>query len=89
MIDLGPHNTGFRLTFSNGWTISVQFGKYNYAEGHKNVSHYSRSYPLAQSAEIGAFPGMGKGWHKFKCLPDSGDDIYPCVPADLIARQPV
>jgi len=86
VIDLGPKNTGFRLTFSNGWTISVQFGEHNYAEGRTNVSHYSRSYPLAQSAEIAAFPEMHKGWHKFKCLPDSGDDVYPCVPADLIAQ---
>lgn len=86
MIDLGPNETGFRLTFSNGWVISIQFGEGNYAEGRAKAPSYSHSYLSARSAEVAAFPEASNDWHKFKCLPDSGDDVYPYVSADLIAQ---
>lgn len=87
MINLGPHNTGFRMDFPNGWTVSVQFGKYNYCENsHTTVNLYGGRYLSATSAEVAAYKTASNGWYRFKCLPDSGDDAYPCVPADLIAQ---
>jgi len=38
-------NRGFHLTFSNGWTISVQFGPFNYCE------HYDKNCPNPMQQE--------------------------------------
>jgi hypothetical protein len=32
---LSTENRGFQLTFNNGWTISVQFGRGNYCSNQK------------------------------------------------------
>jgi len=59
-------NKGFQITFQNGWTISVQFGKGNYCEvGYigeyggemKKLRHYSKD------AEIAIF--KGEEWYNF------------------------
>jgi hypothetical protein len=42
--------TGFHIVFGNGWTASVQWGSYNYADG--------------QTAEIAAWDKDGN-WHSF------------------------
>lgn len=48
-------NSGFTMTFENGWTISVQFGKANYATIRESVSI---------SAEIGIWDKDGT-WYDF------------------------
>lgn len=83
MINLGPSNTGFRMDFPNGWTVSVQFGKPIYCENSHTT--YGGSYLSADSAEVAAYKTASGGWHKFKCLLDSGDDVYPNVSPDRIA----
>ena len=30
-------SVGFNLKFSNGWTVSVQFGDHNYCDNYKNI----------------------------------------------------
>ena len=86
MINLGPRNTGFRMDFSNGWTVSVQFGEHNFCENpHTTVNLYGGHYPSADSAEVAAYKTASHGWHRFKCLPDSGDDVYSNVSPDQIA----
>lgn len=86
MIDLGPHNTGFRMDFPNGWTVSVQFGKCNYCENsHTTANLHGGRYLSADSAEVAAYKTASNGWYRFKCLPDSGDDVYSNVSPDQIA----
>jgi len=49
------YNNGFTMTFENGWTISVQFGKANYARIIDGVS---------VSAEIAIWDKDGT-WYDF------------------------
>jgi hypothetical protein len=34
---LGKHAKGFKITFENGYTISVQFGFGNYCDNHSDI----------------------------------------------------
>jgi len=52
------YNNGFTMTFSNGWTISVQFGKANYCNRDKEEN-------FAYTAEIAAWDKDGK-WYEFE-----------------------
>ena len=54
----GDTFNGFHMTFENGWTVSVQFGKGNYAE-HRGG--FERDQP-----EFTEFP-MGKLHKQFSC----------------------
>lgn len=62
---------GFHLKFSNGWTVSVQFGPGNYCDNyHLDFDEYSTSGPLhktvppSATAEVAAWDKDGN-WHKF------------------------
>jgi hypothetical protein len=46
-------NTGFQMTFSNGWTISVQFGQFNYCS-NKNCEDTKRTVECV-NAEVAVF----------------------------------
>ena len=45
-------NKGFHMTFENGWTISVQWGRENYCEQVENEADGTH---LAKDAEIAAW----------------------------------
>lgn len=61
---------GFHITFPNGWTVSVQFGRGNYCD---NYSHEDRTVPVPDSsdAEIAAWPDTGGKWLNF----EGGDTV--------------
>ena len=48
---VSTENKGFQLTFQNGWTISVQWGKGNYCS-NRNLEIKDESMLEAKSAEI-------------------------------------
>lgn len=52
------YHKGFQMMFRNGWTVSVQFGKTNYAD---NPNHFDES----EKAEIAAWDENGN-WYKFE-----------------------
>ena len=60
-------NKGFSITFSNGWTVSVQIGVMNYCsnrdlETNPTWAECSSSKPCP-NAEIASF--KGDEWHDF------------------------
>lgn len=69
------HNKGFQITFANGNTISVQFGKGNYctpADGRGRYDDDPEFGAEAESAEVAAWPELrGEGtcedWYNFGC----------------------
>ena len=56
---------GFHIKFENGWTISVQFGQYNYSSNY-NLDAESQDDPVPPSdtAEIAAF-NEADDWYVF------------------------
>lgn len=42
---------GLWFTFANGYTLSIQIGENNYADGHKNISPYGKSRFSTVAAE--------------------------------------
>ena len=71
--DKTPVTNGFHMTFANGWTVSVQFGKFNYISDR---GHHGQSV----DAEIAAWDKDGI-WYVF------GDDgkVKGWVKADEVA----
>lgn len=73
------NHKGFHMTFENGWTVSVQFGKYNYANNRQNTDS-------SPDAEIGAWDKDGN-WYKFPGF--NGETVrgnqYPNDVAEFIA----
>jgi hypothetical protein len=62
----GSGETGFHITFENGWTASVQWGSGNYCDDRwtpREPNHVSAN------AEIAAF--KGDKWHKWRGHGDS------------------
>ena len=73
-------NTGFQMTFANGWTVSVQWGPNNYIAdrrcGDKSVN-----------AEIAAW-SENDNWYRFEndtvkgwCKPDEVADFMAMIKA--------
>lgn len=54
--DKTPYTNGFHMTFANGWTVSVQFGKVNYISDR---GHHGQSV----DAEIAAWDADGAWFH--------------------------
>lgn len=73
---------GFRMTFENGWTVSVQFGPGNYCEHH--FAHWGepdrRSGWESKTAEIAAWDENAT-WYKFP----SGDTVDGWKTPDEVA----
>lgn len=62
---------GFKITFENGWTISVQFGLYNYCDNRDNRQEpRDDSDYRCKNAEVGIFSAAG--WHR---LDGESDDV--------------
>jgi hypothetical protein len=55
-------STGFQITFENGWTVSVQFGPYNYCERHDDIPDANGVYEVRPSAnaEVAVLDPKGK-----------------------------
>lgn len=60
--------TGFHITFENGWTVSVQFGQFNYCAARHmdtDVALYQESSKTqVETAEIAAWD-RANNWHDF------------------------
>ena len=88
-------NQGFRMTFRNGWTVSVQFGPGNYCDNKDRLvvqgwrPGEKRTEGLeCANAEIAAFNDGGEVWHKFEhdtvsgyCQPNEIADFIALVAA--------
>lgn len=64
---------GFHMTFENGWTVSVQFGKNNYVADRSNKGQ-------SVNAEIAAWDKDGV-WYRFP----NGDTVQGWNSADDVA----
>jgi len=54
---------GFHITFENGCTVSVQFGKGDYGDNYRYRGDYHDEMPASQTAEVAAWDEMGN-WIK-------------------------
>ena len=76
-----PYSQGFSMTFGNGWTVSVQFGKANYGGNETGANH-------SKTAEIAAWD-QNDNWYKFDnndtvkgwCKPDEVADFMVMIKA--------
>ncbi len=62
------HSHGFHVTFANGYTVSVQFGKYSYC-GNRTFELEAEAPDHCVDAEVAAWGPDGK-WLKME-----GDDV--------------
>lgn len=84
------YNTGFQMTFSNGWTVSVQLGRSNYCSNQNLGNAMSENgIPFnGADAEIAAWDAQGF-WYKFDesntvngwCKPDEVADFIAQIAA--------
>lgn len=54
---------GFQVSFENGWTVSVQFGRGNYCQNY-NHDNYDGPVPPSRTAEVAAWD-KDDNWHDF------------------------
>jgi hypothetical protein len=83
-------NTGFQITFENGWTVSVQFGRGNYCSNRTEWNPISASDRIlfqSEDAEVAAWDENGI-WYRFEndtvkgyCKPDEVADFIAKVKA--------
>lgn len=83
-------NRGFQIQFSNGWTISVQFGPGNYCErqGLDYDAPLKERVWKSQTAEVAAWDSEGT-WYDLdnSRLLDKGDTgVYGYVDANTVAH---
>lgn len=80
---------GFQMTFSNGWTVSVQWGINNYCEHYNRTTRSGENLDTVQrdvgaegsnTAEIAAWD-KDKNWHKFE-----DDTVMGWVHPDQVAN---
>jgi len=60
-------NRGFQVTFANGWTVSVQWGRYNYGDHYDASLDEEVDCTESDRAEIGVFrdgPDKSTIWWK-------------------------
>jgi len=62
-------NKGFQITFPNEWTVSIQWGPFNYCENKSFDDAYNEPSKRltwnCPDAEIAAWDGAGK-WYEFE-----------------------
>lgn len=76
MFDI-TNGKGFKMTFANGCTVSVQFGGYNYCEYYNHAAG-AGYHGASKDAEIAAWDKYGN-WYNF------GDDtVKGYVSADEV-----
>ena len=76
---VSTENKGFQLTFQNGWTISVQWGKGNYCS-NRNLEIKYESILEAKSAEIAIWDINNKSYEI------NGDLVVGWVTTDEVAE---
>jgi hypothetical protein len=81
---------GFQLTFDNGNTISVQWGRGNYCENYSNdipmESINLWGYSLeSKNAEIAIWDSEGV-WITKEFIPDLNDDVKGLLTADEVLK---
>ena len=76
---VSTENKGFQLTFQNGWTISVQWGKGNYCS-NRNLEIKDESILEAKSAEIAIWDINNKSYEI------NGDLVVGWVTTDKVAE---
>ena len=69
---------GFHITFDNGWTVSVQFGRGNYC-ANRNNPIWDVSGSGSKDAEIAAWDANGK-WFEDK----DGNTVQGHMKADAV-----
>lgn len=60
-------NRGYHMTFSNGWTVSVQWGPGNYCDHHNTYGFYAPKESdkwYSGTAEVAAWDRNGV-WYQF------------------------
>lgn len=81
---------GFQMTFANGWTVSVQFGPYNYISNRDLNPRSGESFIRAMQdageqgsvdAEVAAWDKNGE-WMRF---PENNDTVKGWMSADDVA----
>ena len=87
-------NKGFHLVFENGYTVSVQFGPYNYCE------HYDSETPSklpwqereweSRDAEVAVWTGKTMDWKTKEVFEELfneeiGDDVVGRLSAEKVA----
>lgn len=72
--------SGFRMSFANGWTVSVQFGFGNYCENKYKINEKESDERRSKDAEIAAWDANG-AWYKFEF-----DDVKGWCTADEVAQ---
>jgi len=50
---------GFHITFINGYTVSVQFGRGNYSDNYNFEGSYDGPVPASRTAEVAAWDNEG------------------------------
>jgi hypothetical protein len=70
---------GFQMTFENGWTVSVQFGVFNYC-ANKNAVPGAVEKGECADAEIAAWNSKGR-WFSF-----GSDEVKGWVSPDEVAE---
>jgi hypothetical protein len=57
-------NKGFRITFDNGWAVSVQWGSFNYCEHHNGATPFGVEMRTniwhSRNAEVAVFNNRGE-----------------------------
>lgn len=75
---------GFQLTFENGWTVSVQWGVYNYCDHHHgkdfDAARKADGNWESSTAEIAAWD-KNDNWYQFP-----SDTVKGYVQADDVAK---
>lgn len=67
---------GFRMTFANNWSISVQFGETNYCTQLEDEHDQARAY----TAEVAIFDANGD-WFT---LPNDDVVMGHCTPSEVL-----
>ena len=79
---------GFQMTFANGWTVSVQFGPYNYIDNRNLNPCSGRSHieAMRDAGELGSIDAEIAAWDSNNKWYDFGDDRFKgWVKADEVA----
>ena len=75
------NDSGFHITFDNGWTVSVQFGGGNYCDNYNHDIMRRDPTPPSANAEVAAWV-KGGDWHRF----DDGETVRGYMtPAEVLA----
>ena len=68
------YHNGFHMTFKNGYTMSVQFGKTNYSDGGETTAEIAAWGPDGQWLSLGEGDDV-RGW----CSPDEVLEVMNMV----------